>query len=124
MLVPCDGGIFDSLTTTSAMIGKFFMSGAYCIAYQWTAELFPTPCRSNGIAFGSMIGKIATTFTPAVMYLAVVAEWLPGLIFGAIAIIGGLIALSMPETLGVPSLQTYEQADNLYKGNKIFYTMA
>ena len=85
MLVPCDGGIFDSLTTTSAMVGKFFMSGAYCIAYQWTAELFPTPCRSNGIAFGSMIGKIATTFTPAVMYLAVVADWLPGSIFGCIA---------------------------------------
>ena len=39
------------LHTTLAMIGKAFITGALSCIYNYTAELFPTPCRQ--IIFGT-----------------------------------------------------------------------
>jgi len=47
-----------------------------------------------------------------------ILPWLPGVLFGALAIGGGLLALFLPETLNRPLPQTIEDIENWYKKYK------
>ena len=49
------------------------------------------------------------------MLQARILPWLPGVLFGALAIGGGLLALFLPETLNRPLPQTIEDIENWSK---------
>ena len=113
-----DVGLSDKIDTAVliwAYIGKFCIGGSFATAYQYSAELFPTPVRNNAVSIGSVVGKIFTTLTPVIMAMGLIATWLPGIVFAVIAGFGAGLVLVLPETRGVPPLQTYEQAKNFYK---------
>lgn len=43
---------------------------------------------------------------------------LPNIVFGLATLIGGLIALTLPETLGVETMNDFETARKFYKNSK------
>lgn len=57
------------LSITLAMIGKFGASAAFGIIYVFSAELFPTVIRNNGIGLSSLIGHIGGVIAPYIANL-------------------------------------------------------
>ena len=118
----CDNEVLSQNIDTAvliwAYIGKLCIGGTFATAYQYSAELFPTVVRNNALSIGSVIGKIFTTLTPVIMAMGLIATWLPGVVFAVIAALGGVVVLSLPETRGIPNLQTYDQAKRFYKTGK------
>ena len=46
------------------------------------------------------------------MFQARIAPWAPGIVFGAISIMAGLLTLRLPETRGRPFPQTIEEVES------------
>ena len=101
-----------------SFIGKFAISGSFCIVFIFAAELFPTEVRCIGIGFVSFVGKIGGVLTPFIILLQNYDgfEFLPYLIFGTISLVAGFCALFLPETAGEPILQTIKEAVGFYSG--------
>jgi hypothetical protein len=99
-----------------SFIGKFAISGSFCIVYIFAAELFPTEVRCIGIGFCVMLGRTGGVLTPFIILLQNFdgLEFLPYLIFGTISLVAGFWALFLPETAGEPILQTIEEAVSFY----------
>ncbi|PIK41575.1 putative organic cation transporter protein-like [Apostichopus japonicus] len=92
--------------TTVAMIGKFCISASFAIIYIYAAEIFPTVARSAGIGLCSTSGRIGSILGPLILALGEVIEFLPLLIFGLSAIVGGLLVIFLPETKGAKLPET------------------
>ena len=105
----------DTLVLVWAYIGKMAIGGAFGSVYQYSAELFPTPVRNNGVSIGSFVGKVFTILTPAIMAMELIETWLPGVVFAVVAAVGAVLVMTMPETRGVPPLQTFEEAQLFYR---------
>nr|XP_039273412.1 organic cation transporter protein-like [Styela clava] len=102
-----------------AFIGKALVSGSFAVIYNFTGELFPTVVRSNGIGFGSMSARIGSVLSPFIIGLQDYVSWLPNTIFGAVAVIGGLLSLTFRDTTGKPMMETIEEAELFYAGKDI-----
>ncbi|KRZ17138.1 Organic cation transporter-like protein [Trichinella zimbabwensis] len=95
----------------SAMIGKSCISAAYAMAYNYSAEFFPTSIRNAGTGFCSLCARIGTVSAPQIHLLAhYAAPWVPITIFGCSAILCGIMNFALPETKGQCMPDTIEQA--------------
>ncbi|GFG35119.1 hypothetical protein Cfor_09607 [Coptotermes formosanus] len=106
--------------TTIVMIGKFFIAGSFAIIYNYTAELFPTVVRNTALGAGSMGARLSGALTPLITLLDSFDKRLPSVIFGVIAVISGLLALVLPETLNRPMPQTLEDGEKFGQGDTAF----
>ena len=97
--------------------GKFGISGSFAVVWIYASELFPTDIRTNGLAMGSMAGRIGGIISPQINNFYETIPWLPPLIFGALCVMGGVAIFLLPETLGKPLLNTIEEA-NAYYGRR------
>lgn len=91
------------LTTTLAMVGKFFITITFFISYIYTAELFPTVLRASVIGVASMTGRVGSITSAYIGELGTIIPTkvgiaLPLIILGAVGLVAGLLALSLPET--------------------------
>lgn len=100
------------LAIVLAMIGKFGASAAFGIIYVFSAELFPTVIRNNGIGLSSMIGHIGGVVAPYIATLSSVNKAMPLVIFGICSLGAGCAAITLPETLGRRLPETIEDAEN------------
>ena len=78
--------------------------------------LFPTQVRANAIGICSMTSRIGGIISPVFLSLYDVVSWLPGVLFGGFAIAAGVLSFWFPETLGVPMLMNFDDAEKLYTG--------
>ena len=103
-----------------SFLGKFAISGSFCVLYVFAAELFPTEVRSIGIGFGSMVGRVGGIVAPFIILLQDTdgLSFVPYLIFGTGGILSGTWALFLPETAGEPIMQTIDEAIAFYQGKK------
>lgn len=115
---PCNanGSVIDIMTTVLALVARVFINSNFSVIYQYCSELFPTPVRGNGVSIGSTVGKFGTACTPVFLALHEVVGWLPGIIFGGLCLSAFAGCWFLPETKGVPQLQTFEEAQKLYTG--------
>ncbi|XP_069696534.1 organic cation transporter protein [Periplaneta americana] len=118
--IPRDTQAGSISVTTIVMIGKFFIAASFAIIYNYTAELFPTVVRNTALGIGSMGARLSGALTPLITLLDSFDKRLPSVIFGAIAVISGLLALVLPETLNQPMPQTIEDGENFGKGDTAF----
>ncbi|XP_052766824.1 organic cation transporter protein-like [Mya arenaria] len=88
------------LTITFAMIGKFGITGAYSTVYLMSAEIFPTSVRNQAVGLSSFFENCGSISAPFIVYGAKNLERMPLVIFGALTVLGGLLALMLPETHG------------------------
>ncbi|XP_078588068.1 organic cation transporter protein-like [Branchiostoma floridae x Branchiostoma japonicum] len=101
------------VSTGLAMVGKLGVSVTYAVFPVYSAEVFPTVVRNMGIGTVSMIGRAGGILAPFVALLGEYWAPLPLLTFGVLSFLNGVAILALPETLGVPLLNTLEDAENL-----------
>ncbi|KAM7361200.1 organic cation transporter protein-like [Cochliomyia hominivorax] len=106
------------LIITFAMIGKLAITAAYGTIYIFSAEQFPTVVRNVGIGASSMIARIGGILAPYLNLLGQIWKPLPLIVCGALAFIGGLLSLILPETHNKPMLETIEDGENFGKKPK------
>lgn len=104
-----------SLVLVSGLIGRGLIAGVFCLVYTYTGELYPTAIRANAVSMGMFgAGIFCTLGIPAIMLSKSLYVGMPGLIFGLTSVMAAFIGLSLPETLGVETLNTIEDAKRLY----------
>lgn len=114
-------GVFSLLATTVpigipsatlAIIGRFAVNISYNIGLQYAAELLPTVVRAQGVALIHIMGYVASILAPFVVYLANISPSLPLFILGILGIVGGVLALFLPETLDQELPQTLQDGES------------
>ena len=98
-----------------AILGKFSVAASFGIIWSYTSELFPTMVRSTAISVCSMMARLGGIFTPFLLNLYVWNNYAPGVIFGVLAFVVGLVSINLPETAGSPMVMSIEDANELYE---------
>ncbi|XP_077869500.1 organic cation transporter protein-like [Saccoglossus kowalevskii] len=86
------------ISVALVMTGKCAVSAAYAIVYVFSAEIYPTPVRTTGLALSSLCARGGGILAPQLLLIRVFWEPLPLIIFGATSILAGLLTLLLPET--------------------------
>ncbi|GBM01695.1 Organic cation transporter protein [Araneus ventricosus] len=109
-LVPSD---LPWLSTTLAMVGKFCVTGSFGLLYLYTSELFPTVVRNVTLGSCSMSARIGSILAPFVRELGKATHAaVPNVMYGLLALTGGLLALLLPETRGQKMPDSLEEGEN------------
>ncbi|XP_008284897.1 solute carrier family 22 member 7-like isoform X1 [Stegastes partitus] len=87
------------IRTVVAVLGKSMSEASFTIIYLFTTELYPTVVRQNGLGYTSFIARLGVSVSPLIMLLEDVWHLLPAAIYCAVAVISGLVASLLPETL-------------------------
>jgi len=113
----------EYLRTGLALLGKFGASASFAVVFVFTAELFPTPVRNTAIGLCSTSARLGGILSPYIASLSSTSPLLPFLIMGCCCCLGGMAALLLPETSGLPLPDTVDEAvrngrsTNMYKDN-------
>uniref|UniRef100_F7EKA1 Solute carrier family 22 member 16 n=2 Tax=Monodelphis domestica TaxID=13616 RepID=F7EKA1_MONDO len=110
MLIPQHCSVLNVLAN---MAGKFAIGVAFGLIYLYTAELYPTFIRSLAVGSGSMLCRVGSVIAPFCVYLTSVWVFMPQLLVGIMAFLTGMLTLMLPETLGKPLTNTWEEAEDL-----------
>ncbi|XP_038149594.1 solute carrier family 22 member 13b [Cyprinodon tularosa] len=89
------------VVTVIAVLGKFAATASFATVYVYTAELYPTILRQNGVGLNSMCARVAGILAPLIRLLDVYNYTIPMLIYGIIPIVTGCLCLLLPETCNV-----------------------
>lgn len=103
------------LNIAFAFLGRMMISGMFTMTWFWSAELFPTPIRGTGQGVTSAAARLATVSTPVIIAMQSTISWFPGIFMTVVGFIAAFVALNLSETAGVPMLQTFDDADRLYR---------
>ncbi|XP_028972155.1 solute carrier family 22 member 13b [Esox lucius] len=87
------------VTTVIAVVGKFSLAASFTIVYVYTAELYPTVVRQNGVGLNSMCARVAGILAPLIRLLEVYHYAIPMVIYGVLPFLGGGACFLLPETL-------------------------
>lgn len=112
MAVP-DG--HDWMVVTLAMLGKMAITSSYGTVYIFSAEQFPTPVRNVGLGASSMVARFGGILAPYINLLSEIWKPFPLIILGALAFVGGLLSLFLPETLNKKLPETIEEGESFGK---------
>eukprot|EP00095_Tigriopus_kingsejongensis_P003585 maker-scaffold140_size315649-snap-gene-2.27 protein:Tk03585 transcript:maker-scaffold140_size315649-snap-gene-2.27-mRNA-1 annotation:"solute carrier family 22 member 6-a-like" len=92
-------------------VGKGVISIAFGTIYSYTAELCPTIVRSTGIGFSSCISRLGPMVAPWIGMLERYHPCIPLIIWGLMAIVGGVVAIVLPDTNGMKLPDTFEESE-------------
>ncbi|XP_036409921.1 solute carrier family 22 member 13-like [Megalops cyprinoides] len=87
------------VVTVIAVLGKFTLAASFSVAYVYSAELYPTVVRQNGVGLNSMCARVAGIVAPLVRLLEVYHKAIPMVIYGVFPLAGGGMCFLLPETL-------------------------
>ncbi|GIY07147.1 organic cation transporter protein, partial [Caerostris extrusa] len=103
-----------------SLIGKFGASAAFMAVYQQSSELYPTTVRSIGMGMSGTFAGVANIVIPYVVFLAVIAKYIPFVIIGLVNLLAGISAILLPETLNAILPQTIQDAERFGRDQKCF----
>ncbi|KAL3971719.1 carboxypeptidase N regulatory subunit [Sarotherodon galilaeus] len=95
-----------------ATLGKGLSEASFTTIFLYTAELYPTVIRQNGLGYTSFMSRLGVSIAPLILLLEDVWTLLPQIILCSLAIISGLVALLLPETLNVKLPETIDDIEN------------
>uniref|UniRef100_A0A3P8TIY1 Solute carrier family 22 member 13b n=1 Tax=Amphiprion percula TaxID=161767 RepID=A0A3P8TIY1_AMPPE len=96
LFIPAD---LPVVVTVVAVLGKFAATASFSTVYVYTAELYPTTLRQNGVGLNSTFARVAGILAPLIRLLDVYHHIIPMLIYGIVPIIAGGVCFLLPETL-------------------------
>ncbi|XP_071114672.1 organic cation transporter protein-like [Haliotis cracherodii] len=101
------------VTVLLAMVGKLGSTGGFLIIYIFSSELFPTVIRHSATGASSSCARAGAMVAPYVVDMGKFVggdfgRVLPLLMFGSLAVLVGLLALFLPETLDRDLPETIE----------------
>ncbi|KAF1376207.1 hypothetical protein PFLUV_G00207890 [Perca fluviatilis] len=108
IFIPSDLSI---IKTVLAMIGKFGITASLSIIYVYSAEVFPTVIRQNGIGMGSMCARIGGVLAPMMYLLRRISPQAPMVLCGLCPLLGSALTLLLPETANEPLPDTIEDVE-------------
>ncbi|XP_059056834.1 carcinine transporter-like [Achroia grisella] len=103
------------LSTLFAVAARFAVNMSGSATTLWTAELMPVSVRGFGASIAHICSYVATVISPYIIYLEIYIYWLPYVVIGCVAGFGGVIALTLPETVRKEMPQTFEDAEELMR---------
>ncbi|CAL8332783.1 unnamed protein product [Lota lota] len=89
------------IRTIVAVTGKGLAEAAFTIIFLYTAEIYPTVVRQNGMGYTSFVARLGVSIAPLVFLLEDVWRLLPAVIYCAVAVVAGMVALLLPETKNI-----------------------
>uniref|UniRef100_A0A146ZN48 Solute carrier family 22 member 13 n=1 Tax=Fundulus heteroclitus TaxID=8078 RepID=A0A146ZN48_FUNHE len=98
LVVPKD---LPVVITVIAVLGKFAATASFATVYVYTAELYPTILRQNGVGLNAMCARVAGILAPLIRLLDVYHHTIPMLIYGIVPIVAGGLCVLLPETRNV-----------------------
>ncbi|XP_029983819.1 organic cation transporter protein [Sphaeramia orbicularis] len=104
----------DDLTvvkTVLAMTGKFGITASLSIIYVYSAEVFPTVIRQNGVGISSMCARIGGALAPMMHFLRAISPQAPMVLCGICPLLGSGLTLLLPETAHKPLPDTIEDVE-------------
>ncbi|XP_077718363.1 solute carrier family 22 member 12 isoform X4 [Canis aureus] len=111
-LVPYELG---ALRSALAVLGLAGLGAAFTCISIFTGELFPTVLRMTAVGLGQMAARGGAILGPLVRLLGVHGHSLPLLVYGAVPVLSGLVALLLPETQSLPLPDTIQDVQNQAK---------
>uniref|UniRef100_A0A667ZEW1 Solute carrier family 22 member 13b n=1 Tax=Myripristis murdjan TaxID=586833 RepID=A0A667ZEW1_9TELE len=99
LVIPAIPKDLPVVVTIIAVLGKFASSASYATICVYTAELYPTVLRQNGIGLNFMCGRVAGILAPLILLLEVYHHSIPMVLFGILPLIAGCLCFFLPETL-------------------------
>nr|XP_055167683.1 solute carrier family 22 member 12 isoform X3 [Nyctereutes procyonoides] len=108
-LVPYEMG---ALRSALAVLGLAGVGAAFTCISIYTGELFPTVLRMTAVGLGQMAARGGAILGPLVRLLGVHGLSLPLLVYGAVPVLSGLVALLLPETQSLPLPDTIQDVQN------------
>ncbi|XP_062292958.1 organic cation transporter protein [Scomber scombrus] len=99
------------IKTVLAMIGKFGITASLSIIYVYSAEVFPTVIRQNGIGLGSMCARTGGVLAPMMYLLRGISPQAPMILCGVCPLLGSALTLLLPETANKPLPDTIEDVE-------------
>ena len=94
-------------------LGKFGASASFAICYLYMAELFPTLIRSTAVGLGATASKIGGLAAPFIAGLEAFQSCIPLIVFGSSSVIGGMLAVVLPESVGAPLPQSLDEVTRI-----------
>ncbi|XP_007174432.2 organic anion transporter 3 isoform X3 [Balaenoptera acutorostrata] len=101
-----------TLRTVLAVFGKGCLSSSFSCLFLYTSELYPTVIRQTGMGINNLWTRVGSMTAPLVKITGELKPFIPNVIFGTIALLGGSAALFLPETLNRPLPETVEDLEN------------
>ncbi|XP_068424511.1 solute carrier family 22 member 7-like [Clinocottus analis] len=101
-----------------AILGKGLSEAAFTTLFLYTTELYATVVRQNGLGYTSFMSRLGVSVAPLILLLEDVWSVLPQIIICSAAVVAGLAALLLPETLNVKLPETIEDIERP-RGNKV-----
>ncbi|XP_074472029.1 solute carrier family 22 member 6 [Sebastes fasciatus] len=101
----------SAIKTALAMIGKFGITASLSIIYVYSAEVFPTVIRQNGIGIGSMCARTGGVLAPMLYLLRNISPQAPMVLCGLCPLLGSGLTLLLPETANKPLPDTIEDIE-------------
>ncbi|XP_078284245.1 uncharacterized protein LOC144609622 [Rhinoraja longicauda] len=95
-------------------VGKGCLAAAFSCLFLHSAELYPTVVRQTGMGLAYSMARIGAIVAPIVRLVGDYVPFLPMATYGGIAIVSGLAACSLPETLNLPLPDTIEEVERRY----------
>ncbi|XP_010734197.1 organic cation transporter protein isoform X1 [Larimichthys crocea] len=108
IFIPSDLSV---IKTVLAMIGKFGITASLSIIYVYSAEVFPTVIRQNGIGMGSMCARTGGALAPMMHLLKSISPQAPMVLCGLCPLLGSALTLLLPETANRPLPDTIEDVE-------------
>ena len=108
----------STVTLIFAIISKMFITTALCVLFTQAAELFPVEIRSIGWGICSTSFDLGGCFAPFFLKLDNLVSGLPLFLMSGFCLISGSVAMTLPETRGMPLILTINEAKKFYKENR------
>ncbi|XP_069888179.1 organic anion transporter 3-like isoform X2 [Dipodomys merriami] len=115
IFVPLD---MQMVRTAVAVFGKGCMSSSFSCLFLYTSELYPTVIRQTGMGASNLWARVGSMIAPLVKITGEVQPFIPNVIYGTMALLGGIAAFFLLETLNRPLPETIEDLENWVRQGK------
>jgi len=105
-----------------ALLAKLGASAAFNTTFMYTAQLYPTSIRNSAVGTCSTIARLGGMMAPWVgKFLpstGKLPEFVPLCLFGGFGVLGGLCALTLPDSIGFPLPNTFDDIEEIKRNSK------
>uniref|UniRef100_A0A8C4WVQ1 Major facilitator superfamily (MFS) profile domain-containing protein n=1 Tax=Eptatretus burgeri TaxID=7764 RepID=A0A8C4WVQ1_EPTBU len=108
------------LRASFAVAGKGCIGASFLVVFLYTGELYPTVMRQNGFGAGSMMARVGAILAPLVIHSGEFYPLLPQIIYSSVCFVGGMAALTLPETRNRTLPDTIEDLQQKYNNRFVF----
>jgi len=114
-------GVNAAFATALALLGKMCIAASFKISYLISGEIFATSIRNSSVGLVSGVARVGSILAPFIVMAGEASPGLEFLVFGLLGLTGGLLAMKLPETRGLPLPETVAEmlVDKTKKLNKL-----